>query len=158
MSSPREGKRARVRGMDDIEFVEKTNIFLRGKFALGDKIKGWDCLNSMADFFESMGVKFPDQFRDWTWANYGERWQRGEGMDVFRDFLFSLGEPVDINYVAPGDIIILEKIVDKKNIVSAGLYLGSGHFQAVSNPHGVIRLPLGFFKSAITGVRRLIKK
>jgi len=79
-------------------------------------------------------------------------------MDVFRDFLFSLGEPVDINYVAPGDIIILEKIVDKKNIVSAGLYLGSGHFQAVSNPHGVIRLPLGFFKSAITGVRRLIKK
>ena len=158
MSSPREGERARVRGMDDIEFVEKTNIFLRGKFALGDKIKGWDCLNSMADFFESMGVKFPDQFRDWTWANYGERWQRGEGMDVFRDFLFSLGEPVDINYVAPGDIIIFEKAIDKKNIVSVGLYIGNGNFQAVFNPHGIMRMPIKFFLNAVTGARRLIKK
>ena len=144
--------------MDDIEFVEKTNIFLRGKFALGDKAKGWDCLNSMADFFESMGVKFPDQFRDWTWANYAERWQRGEGMDVLRDFLFSLGEPVDINYVAPGDIIIFEKAIDKKNIVSVGLYIGNGNFQAVFNPHGIMRMPIKFFLNAVTGARRLIKK
>jgi len=140
--------------MNDIEFVDKTNKFLRGKFALGDKAKGWDCLNSMAEFFESMGAKFPDRFRDWTWANYAERWQRGEGMEVFRDFLFSLGAPVDINYMGPGDIIIFEK----SGIVSVGLYLGNGNFQAVFNPEGVIRLPLRFYRDAVTGVRRLIKK
>lgn len=147
--------------MNDIEFVEKTNRFLNGKFSLGDRSKGWDCLNSMAEFFDSIGVKFPREFGDWNESNYADRWNRGEGMQTFKDFLLSLGEPVDLNYIRPGDIIVLEK-PDRNNpkelIVSAGLYLGGGHFQAVHNIKGVIRLPLDFFRIAIVGVRRLIKR
>ena len=139
--------------MDEIGFINRANRLLGAPFALGDRSKGYDCLNSMAELFESQGVIFPREFGDWNEANYAERWEKGEGMATFRAFLFSLGEPVDINYIALGDIIILEK----KGIVSAGIYLGSGHFRAVHNHLGGIVFPLNFFRRAIAGVRRLIK-
>jgi cell wall-associated NlpC family hydrolase len=141
--------------MDDIEFAKKINRFFNSPFLLGGRgEKGWDCLTSMAAFFESCGIDFPSEFKDWNWGNYVERWERGEGMSVFRDFLHSLGQSIDINYMLPGDIIIFEM----NNIVSAGIYLGSGHFQTVHNKEGVIRLPLRFFRTAIRGVRRLLPK
>ena len=140
--------------MKEIEFATTMNKFLGAKFALGDKASGWDCLNSLEHFFKSAGVDFPGEFKGWTWSNYAERWSRGEGMEVFKEFLISLGESVDINRIMPGDIIVLEK----GGIISAGLYLGNGHFQAVSNPHGVVRLPIKFFYSAIISVRRLMKE
>jgi cell wall-associated NlpC family hydrolase len=141
--------------MDDIAFAEKMTKFFGQSFNLGDRgKKGWDCLTSMADFFESCGIKFPLEFRDWNEKNYAERWERGEGMDVFRDFLYSLGEPVDRNYMQPGDIIIFEM----KDVVSAGVYLGSGHFQAVDRKRGIVRLPLRYFNIAIKGVRRLLPR
>ncbi len=143
--------------MDDIKFVNKTNKFLNGKFVLGDRSKGWDCLNSLAEFFDSMGVSFPRQFKDWNEQNYPKRWERGEGMETFREFLLSLGRPIDLNYLRPGDVIIFEKEYEGKPVVSAGLYLGSNHFQAIHNKLGVIRLPLWFFKSAIIGARRLVE-
>lgn len=139
--------------MKDIEFAQKMSPFLGKPFALGDRLKGWDCLNSMAEFFESVGIDFPNEFKGWTWGNYVERWKKEMNFKIFREFLFSLGESIDLNYILPGDIIIIEKA----GYVSAGIYLGSGNFQAVSNPHGVVRMPLRFFESAITGVRRLIE-
>lgn len=137
--------------LNDVEFVEKTNKFMNMPYALGDKTKGFDCLNMMMEFFDSAGIPFPKQFRDWTIENYPERWARGEGMDVFRDFLFSIGQPVEREFILPGDIIILEKA----GVVSAGLYLGNGIFQAAHNKQGIIRLPIKFFVDAITGIRRL---
>lgn len=141
--------------MNDIQFAEKVNTYLNGAAALGDKSKGWDCLNSLADFFEFAGVPFPDHFGDWNWENYTKRWEKEKGaMKVLKEFLFSLGSAVDVNYMLPGDLIILER----DDIVSSALYLGSGNMQIVSNPHGVLRVPMRFFKPAIIGVRRLLPK
>lgn len=140
-------------GVNDIEFAQKMSPFLGKPFSLGDRSKGWDCLNSMKAFFESVRMKFPDEFKGWTWGNYAERWKKEMNFTIFKEFLFSLGEPVERNFILPGDIIIFEKA----GYVSAGIYLGSGNFQAVSNPHGVVRMPLRFFETAITGVRRLKK-
>jgi hypothetical protein len=144
--------------MDQIKFSNKLNEFLEKPFSLGDRSNGWDCVNSMREIFESLGIEFPKEFSGWTWENYAERWGKKPDFQIFKDFLFSLGEPVSINYLLPGDIIILEKTIGGEMIISAGVYLGNATFQAVSNPHGVVRMPLGFFSSAIVGARRLIKR
>jgi hypothetical protein len=146
--------------MNDIQFVNSLKPYLFKPFSLGDKSKGWDCLNQLGDWARENGYEFPDEFKGWTWANYAERWERGEGMDVFYDFLMSLGDPVDINYMLPGDIIVL-KMTDPmtmKEIVSAVQYLGSNKIKAIPKEMGTIVLPMSFFRMAIRSVRRLRKK
>ena len=139
--------------MDDIEFAKKMEKYFNQKFSIGDRgMKGWDCLTSMADFFKSCGVEFPDEFKGWTWENYPERWEKGKGIDIFGEFLHSIGKPVDPNYMLPGDVLVFEA----GGAVSGGIYLGNGHFQGVDRKHGVVRLPLKFFKVALTDVRRLL--
>lgn len=141
--------------MDDIDFAKKMEKFFNQSFAIGDRGKaGWDCLTIMSDFFESCGVEFPSEFKGWNSENYPERWERGEGVDVLRDFLHSIGDHVDPNFILPGDVLIFEM----DGVVSGGIYLGSGHFQAVDRKHGVLRLPLKFFMSALTDVRRLLPR
>jgi len=146
--------------MNDIEFAEKMSPFLGKPWILGDNgSKGWDCVSSMRTFFNSCGIKLPEEFRGWTWENYPERWERGEGMDIMKEYLLSLGDPVDINYIRPGDIIVLEAKQNGENLVSAGLYVGNGLFQVVAKEHGVMRIPIRLYKmgGAIVGIRRLIK-
>lgn len=146
--------------MDDIRFVRSLHPYLFKPFSLGDRSKGWDCLNQLGDWAKENGYEFPDEFKGWTWGNYAERWERGEGMDVFFDFLMSLGEEVDINYMLPGDIIVL-KIKDpasNKDVVSAVQYLGSNKIKAVPKEMGTVVLPMSFYKPAIKSVRRLKKK
>jgi len=139
--------------MNDIEFQGKIRNYIFKPFFVGDKSKGWDCLNSLKDFFESMGIQFPTEYKGWTESNYAERWNRGEGNgnDTLRDFALTLGRPIDPNYIRVGDIIVLSK----DGLTSLGQYVGSGNFKTHHETMGGIVLPLRFFKRAIVGVRRL---
>jgi len=89
-------------------------------FALGDTEKGWDCLNSLANFYDACGFKFPREFKDWNEQNYSQKWLEDveEGRRIFVEFLMSLGEPVDPCYLLRGDILILEaqKMVTKETL------------------------------------------
>jgi hypothetical protein len=149
--------------MNDLQFVESLKPYLFKPFSLGDKAKGWDCLNQLGDWARENGYEFPDEFDGWTWENYAQKWLQGDplisgrhqgGTDVFRRFLMNLGDPVDPNYMLPGDIIVLET----KGIVSAVQYLGSNKIKAVPKEMGTVVLPMSFFKPAIKSIRRLRKK
>ncbi len=118
--------------MNDIEFAKSLEPYLFKAYSLGDPSKGWDCLNCLGDWAKKNGLEFPDEFEGWTWENYTERWNRGDGMDVLRRFLMSLGDSVNINYMLPGDILVLEA----RGVVGAAQYLGSGHVKVVERGKG----------------------
>ncbi len=145
--------------MNDIEFARQMQRYLWKPFSLGDPSRGWDCLNQLIDFANQNNFEFPKEFKGWNEQNYAERWDHGEGMKVFREFLFTLGDPVDRGHMLPGDIIILVMSDPAGNeIVSAVQYVGDGKIKAVPKEMGTIVLPLGFFGVAIKGIRRLRKK
>ena len=86
------------------------------KYFLGDESKGWDCLNSLKEFYQGCGVKFPLEFEDWTEKNYAEKWVYDPeiGRQAFFRFLQILGDPVDKNYALRGDLLILKHDVKEK--------------------------------------------
>lgn len=139
--------------MNDIEFQKRIDKYLWKPFAVGDKGKGWDCLNSLRDYFENLGIEFPDKFLDWTWENYAERWNKGEGNEVLYSFIMSLGRPIDLGFIDIGDIIIFVR----HGYTSLGQYVGNGNFKAHHPERGCIVLPLKFFSISIPkgGIRRL---
>jgi cell wall-associated NlpC family hydrolase len=139
--------------MNDIEFTKKTYQFINKPWKLGgDGKEGWDCISSIKSFFESCGIELPKEFKGWTWENYCARWERGEGMTIFKEFLLSLGHSVSIDQIQRGDIIVLEK----NDLVSCGLYVGNAHMQVIPKEYGTTIVPIGFFRSAIIDVRRLL--
>ena len=85
-------------------------------YSLGDESKGWDCLNSLKEFYEACGVKFPREFEDWNEANYAEKWVFDPeiGREAFFRFLQTLGKPVDLNYAVRGDLLLLKTTVEKE--------------------------------------------
>ncbi len=145
--------------MNDIEFANQMQRYLWKPFSLGDPSRGWDCLNQLIDFAKRNNLEFPKEFKGWNEQNYAERWDRGEGMQVFKEFLLILGESVDRGRMLPGDIVILEMPDAAGNkIISAVQYVGDGKIKAVPKEMGTIVLPLAFFGIAIKGIRRLRKK
>jgi hypothetical protein len=85
-------------------------------YFLGDKSKGWDCLNSLQEFYEACGVTFPREFEDWNEVNYRDKWiyDPEMGRQAFFRFLQTLGEPIDKNYALRGDLLILKYNVSEK--------------------------------------------
>ncbi len=132
------------------EFTLKLQKFIDAPFALGDKTRGWDCLNILAEFYDSIGKSFPRQYKDFDEFNYAERWKAGEGRKEFREFLLSLGESVNPNYALEGDLFIMEG----EEMTFPGIYLGRGHLLMVFDK-GVRVVPSKFFKKNIVDVRRL---
>lgn len=123
-------------------------------FALGDKNKGWDCLNILYDFYTSWGKNFPNQYKDFDENNYAEKWRSGKGKEELREFLFSLGEPVDPSYMRDGDLIIFEG----KDMTFGAIYAGRGHVLVVFDSNiGVKIIELNLMKRMFTliSVRRL---
>ena len=140
------------------EFTEKIQQFIDAPHILGDPSKGWDCLNILREVYTLLGKSFPTEFEGWNAENYAERWKRGEGKAVYRDFLFSLGQPVEPNYALEGDLFIFDGVEQ----LFPGIYLGRGHLLMVFAPcdtkqknRGVKVVPLRFFKEFLIGVRRL---
>lgn len=136
--------------MKRFAFTQKVQKFIDAPFALGDKAKGWDCLNSIADFYDSIGKTFPREFKGFNESNYAERWEKGEGKEELKEFLLSLGESINQNYAVEGDLFIFEGA----EMVFPGLYLGRGHVLMVFDK-GARVVPLKFFKKYLIGTRRL---
>lgn len=107
--------------MKRYEFTNKIKKFVDAPFALGDKEKGWDCLNSLADFYDSIGVDFPKEFGEWNEQNYAKGWMRdpSKGRETLIAFLRTLGREVDLKGLEHGDLLIIDLKVTKdtfKNI------------------------------------------
>jgi len=134
------------------EFTTKLQKFIDAPFILGDKSKGWDCLNSLAEFYDSVGKPVPREFKGFNEQNYAEKWKDGEGKKELREFLLSLGESIDPNYAFDGDLFIF----DGEETAFPGIYLGRGHLLMVFDK-GVKVVALKAMKSLlkIVDVRRL---
>jgi len=109
------------------EFTLKLQKFIDAPFALGDTAKGWDCLNSLAAFYDSIDRPFPRQYKEFNELNYAEKWKAGEGRKELREFLLSLGEPINPNYALEGDLFIFEG----EEMTFPAIYLGRGHLLTV---------------------------
>lgn len=143
--------------MSDSTIARSAGKLVDRPYFLGDVSgdKGWDCLDSLACFYEGMGVQFPRKFGDWDEKNYPERWKKNpdEGRKVLGDFLRSLGEKIDPKYMVRGDLLIMG---GKEIPTFPALYLGNGNVLMVFDK-GVKVLPLRFFSKVLIEARRLTR-
>ncbi len=140
------------------EFTTKIKQFIDTPQYLGDTSKGWDCLNILREIYTLLGKDFPKEFKGWNAENYAERWRHGEGKDIYREFLLSLGESINPAYAIHGDLFIFEGNAQ----VFPAIYLGKGHLLMVFAPcdkkqknRGCKVVPLSFFKRFLIDVRRI---
>jgi len=150
----REAKNMAGQDIIDTKISEAIKKFVDKPFSLGDSSKGWDCLNSLAEFYTDMGVKFPRTFGDWNELNYPGRWKTrpDESRKVFIEFLESLGKAIDFQYAIRGDLIIF----GGREIPSfPGIYIGNGHILMIFDKGGKV-LPMRFMRKYIVSARRLI--
>lgn len=135
-----------------VEFTQKIEKFIDAPFALGNKSKGWDCLNTLDEFYRSIGKKFPEEFEGITKDNYAEAWRSGKGKKLLKRFLLGLGRSIDQNYAVEGDLFVFEG----EKAVFPGIYLGRGHLLMVFDK-GVRVVPLKVIKKGfyLLDVRRL---
>jgi len=131
--------------------------FLSKKFFLGDisGLKGWDCLNSLAGFYDSMDCSFPHQFKDWDESNYPERWKKNEEncREVLKEFLLTLGDPIDPQYRIMGDLLLFE---GRSIPLFPAIFIGNGNVMLIFK-NGVKIAPLNHLSKWLVGARRLIK-
>jgi hypothetical protein len=135
------------------EFTIKMQKFIDAPFALGDKNKGWDCLNALDEFYRSIGKDFPTEFKGINKDNYAEKFQSGIGKKLYKEFLLSLGSPINPNYALQGDLFIF----DGKEWAFPGIYHGNGNLTMVFL-EGARTVPLKAIKrfyGSPVGVRRL---
>ena len=135
--------------------ADVVKILLEKKYKLGGFKDGYDCLSLLLTFYESLGYKFPNEWKGWTRDNYAERWEKGEGRKELYKFLHGLGVEVDINYAIEGDLLILNNdIVANEMLVTSAIYLGNAHAILLSDV-GIVVVPLWAIKNKIIEVRRL---
>lgn len=132
----------------DIDFTDLARQYVDCGF---DPDGGIDCLGMIIKIYRKLGYVFPTEFKGFTEANFLEKWRRGEGRDVLREFIASLGNPVDINFSQSGDLFYGE-IND--NFVF-GIYLGQDNALVMFDTGGKV-LPFTRCKPHISGMRRLI--
>lgn len=150
------GKGAQM--MTDRQFTDTIEtLFIKGqtKFCLADRSKGWDCLNSLHDFFCAAGAEFPKQWKDYNEQNYAERWRKDEQTcrQDFKEFLLSLGQKIENPaFAIAGDVMLFE---GKRIPIFPAIYLGNGKMIMVFR-EGVLTLPYNKFKSLLKEVRRLV--
>lgn len=140
----------------DTSIANIANKFVDKSFYLGDVTgqKGWDCLNSIAIFYESLNFKFPRKFENWNEFNYAELWKKNEilAKETFKKFLKSLGKEIDRRFILRGDLIIMEGY----EMTFPAIYLGNDIVMMVFDK-GVKCLPLHLMRKFIVEVRRLIE-
>lgn len=134
----------------DAQISKAARSLIDAPYALGNPESGWDCLTMMWTFFDNLDIHLPREFRGYSAENYAERWKSGEGREELKEYLFSLGEPVEPNYERSGDLLVF----DAGKWVFPGIYLGSGNFLAAYEK-GVMCCPYKFFRKSLIGVRRL---
>lgn len=137
--------------MKDIDISKAARKLIDAPYFLGPSEQGFDCLTIMRHFYNNLGIQLPPLPEGWTDKNYAERWKNGEGREELYEYLLSIGEEVQVNYMISGDLLIF----DGEKWVFPGIYLGSGHFLAAYEK-GVLCCPLKFFRKNIIEVRRLL--
>ena len=113
--------------MKRFEFAEKIKKFTDAPLALGDKTKGWDCLNILDEFYRSIGKDFPTEYKGINESNYIEKWNSGNVGNLYLEFLLTLGESVNPNYAIEGDLFIFKG----REVAFPAIYLGRGNLQIV---------------------------
>lgn len=134
------------------EFTLKIKKFVDAPFAFGNKEKGWDCLNSLDEFYRSIGKSFPKEYKGVNWDNYVEKWNSGSAKKIYKEFLLSLGSSINPNYALEADLFIFDGI----EWPFPGIYLGRGHLLMVFDK-GARVVPLKLVKRMyhLADVRRL---
>ncbi len=135
---------------DEIKFTEATRKLVDCDYSLCDTSKGFGCLTMILQVYREMGYRFPDEWNGWTESNFAERWEKGDGRKEFIEFLNTLGEPVQTNFVRPADLIIFED--------GPGIYLSGGNVIRIyaGNIEGGKVLPFRLLKRFVVGIRRLV--
>jgi len=133
----------------EIDFTDLAREYVDCGF---DPDHGIDCLGMILKIYRKLGYVFPMEFKGFTERNFLEKWRRGEGRDVLREFIKSLGHPIDVNFAQSSDLFYGE--IDKKYIF--GIYLGQDNALVMFDTGGRV-LPFTRCKPYISGVRRLIK-
>ena len=122
------------------------------KYQLGGTSgESYDCLSFLFTFYGLQGITLPDKFNGWTLGNYAERWEAGQGKEVFYEYLHSLGRPIKENYMTDKDLLLL----DTEEGVTPAICLGSGNIMIVTIEQGVFVMPVNMLQCQIKEVRRL---
>jgi cell wall-associated NlpC family hydrolase len=141
----------------DTRIANAISKFIDRPHAIGDPSKGWDCLNSLLDFYRECGVSLPDEFEGYTEVNYPGRWAKNpkKCRQVLERFVLSLGNPVQPEYLQRGDLLIFKT---PQFPSFPAIYTGNGHVFAVFK-EGAKQEPLNELVrlARLTGVRRLIE-
>jgi len=139
----------------DTAIADSLGRFTDHPHSIGDKSQGWDCLNSLLEFYRSMGVEMPVRFEDYDEMNYAKRWKRNSHrcMKDFSRFLKSLGEKIEISFAERGDFFILKtEVMDG----CPAIHAGNGKMMLVLET-GVRFVEINHLKKYIVEARRLIK-
>ncbi len=139
----------------EIEIGKAMAQFIDTQYCIDNPSKGWDCLNSIATFYRELDVKFPDEFEDWNFNNYGKKALENPTVahKTFERFVQTLGREIDPNYMQVGDLIL---IAVKEFGTYAGIFLGNGNAFFMFDKGGRV-VPYSMFKPVLKSVRRLIE-
>jgi len=129
------GQNAGSEGLKPEKVSSLASKFVDSEYSLGDKSRGFDCLNMLLDFYDT--YPWPEEFKGFTRENYAHRWQSGEGKKEWEDFLLSLGTPIEKNYMQQGDLIIMYG----KGSYFPAVYLGNDHIILITEIGGRV-IPL----------------
>ena len=141
--------------MKDKTFSASIQKFVDANYSLGDTSKGWDCLNSLKEFYNSVGFQFPTEFRGYNEQNYAEKWRTQDCRPDLSAFLQTLGEKVDLAFMQSGDLLLFE---GKEIPMFPGIFMGNGNvLMVIGKEHGLRVLPFKFLKAVLKEVRRLVK-
>lgn len=139
----------------DTNISNSVEKFIGKPHFIGDKTKGWDCLNYLIDFYrDEFGFDFPKEFEGFTEANYPEKWNRNSAQcrEALERFLNTLGIKIEPAFLERGDLLVLKT----PNFPSfPAIYLGNGNILIVAK-EGVHAIPLRFYERYLIGCRRII--
>ncbi len=145
--------------MRDTNISEASKDMIDAKYALGDRSRGFDCLNSILQFYREMGVEFAKDFKGWTEDNYASKFANNpdEGRKALIEWIMTLGRDIDTNYFKPGDLMIFKQ---GEYAPFPAIYLGSSNVLLVTGKdHGSKVFPLKTVKQhfgKLISVKRLI--
>jgi hypothetical protein len=140
--------------VSDTKIANAISKFIDRPHAIGDLSKGWDCLNSLLDFYRKMNISLPDEFEGYTETNYGARWEKDQNKCrlALERFILGLGEKIEVAYTMRGDLLIFKT---PQFPAFPAICLGNGHMMIVVK-EGAKVVPIHFFDRFLIGARRLI--
>lgn len=141
--------------IDSSRLAATIDPMIEQPHALGDRSKGWDCLNSLISIYRALGFEFPADFEGITEDTYADLWRNDNrrARAMFGRFLSSLGEAIDPAFSRRGDLLLFRGL--ELSSIPA-INLGNGQMLMVLKG-GVHNERVDRFRDTLVGARRLIK-